>query len=332
MKQAAMKETDQHQDIAAPPTIAHPTLLFVDDEENILNALRRLFHPLNYRILTAGSGAEALALLEHEPVDLVISDMRMPQMDGVQLLEQVRAKWPNIPRILLTGYADIDSTIAAINRGEISRYITKPWESNDIMLVVQQVLEHKAMEEQIRNLAFYDALTQLPNRRLLLDRMGQVMAASKRSGRYAALMFLDMDNFKPLNDAHGHVAGDLLLTEVARRIVSCVRLTDTVARFGGDEFVVMLGELDEDKSSSIAQTAVVAEKIRVALAEPYLLSSKHDGNAGTAIEHHCTSSIGVVMFLNHEAGTDDLFKWADLAMYQAKEEGRNLVRFFDPQS
>ena len=324
-----MKETDRPQDRAAPT--ARPVLLFVDDEENILNALRRLFHPLNYKVLTAGSGAEALALLEHEPVDLVISDMRMPQMDGVQLLEQVRAKWPDIPRILLTGYSDIDSTIAAINRGAISRYITKPWESNDIILVVQQVLEHKAMEEQIRNLAFYDPLTQLPNRRLLIERLGQAMAASKRSGYYGALMFLDLDNFKPLNDTHGHAVGDLLLIEVARRIVGCVRLTDTVARFGGDEFVVMLSELDEDKSDSTARAAIVAEKIRVALAGPYLLSSRRNGEAGTTVEHHCTSSIGAVMFLDHEASADDLLKWADMAMYQAKEEGRNMIRFFAPK-
>ena len=143
-----MNEPSQLPDIAAPNAIAQPVLLFVDDEENILNALRRLFRPLAYKILTAGSGAEALAILEHEPVDLIISDMRMPLMDGAQLLEQVRAKWPDTLRILLTGYADVGSTIAAINKGEIYRYIAKPWEDNDIILVVRHALERKLLEQE----------------------------------------------------------------------------------------------------------------------------------------------------------------------------------------
>jgi diguanylate cyclase (GGDEF)-like protein len=157
------------------------------------------------------------------------------------------------------------------------------------------------------------------------------MAASKRSGRYGALMFLDLDNFKPLNDKYGHGVGDLLLVEVARRIGSCVRETDTVARFGGDEFVVMLGELDEDKAESTAEASILAEKIRAILAEPYLLTIPQNGKAECLVEHHCTSSIGVVLFLNHEASQEDIVKWADMAMYQAKEDGRNLIRFFDSQ-
>jgi diguanylate cyclase (GGDEF)-like protein/PAS domain S-box-containing protein len=187
-------------------------------------------------------------------------------------------------------------------------------------------------ESRLRQLADYDALTRLPNRRVLLDRMGQAMLASKRSGRYGALMFLDMDNFKPLNDTHGHDAGDLLLVEAARRISSCVREVDTVARFGGDEFVVMLSELDVDKELSVALTNIIAEKVRTILAEPYVLKIQSDGEQKNTVEHRCTSSIGVVMFINHEATPEDILKWADRAMYQAKEAGRNTIRFFDPQS
>ncbi len=155
------------------------------------------------------------------------------------------------------------------------------------------------------------------------------MAASKRSGRYGALMFLDMDNFKPLNDTHGHSAGDQLLVEVARRIGKCVREVDTVSRFGGDEFVVMLSELDVDKDRSTAEAGIVAEKIRVALAEPYLLTVRQTGEAETIVEHLCTSSIGVVLFIDHENSAEDIIKQADAAMYQAKHGGRNLIRFFD---
>jgi len=195
--------------------------------------------------------------------------------------------------------------------------------------ILQDITERKQAEEQIRTLAFYDALTQLPNRRLLNDRLGQTMAASKRSGHYGALMFLDMDNFKPLNDTYGHSVGDLLLIEVAHRLTGCVREVDTIARFGGDEFVVMLSDLDEDKAGSTAQAGIVAEKIRTALAEPYLLTFRHEGEAETTIGHHCTSSIGVVLFINHEASQEDLLKWADMAMYQAKNSGRNRICIYE---
>lgn len=130
------------------PSAAPITLLFVDDESSILSSLKRLFRPHGYRILTAGGGTEGLALLENETVDLVVSDMRMPEMDGAQFLEQVRNRWPRIVRILLTGYADVGSTIAAINRGEIYRYVAKPWDDNEIVLTVRDALERKRLEAE----------------------------------------------------------------------------------------------------------------------------------------------------------------------------------------
>lgn len=191
------------------------------------------------------------------------------------------------------------------------------------------ITTRKAAENEIKNMAFYDVLTQLPNRRMLLDRMNQTMASSKRSGKFGAVMFIDLDNFKPLNDRYGHEVGDLLLIEVARRLVSCVREVDTVARFGGDEFVVMLSELDIDRAESMKQAGVVAEKIRVILAEPYSLAIRKSGRTITSIEHQCTSSIGVQLFAGHEADAEDVFKQADLAMYRSKRAGRNQVRFGD---
>jgi diguanylate cyclase (GGDEF)-like protein len=186
-------------------------------------------------------------------------------------------------------------------------------------------------ENKIRNFAYYDPLTQLPNRRLLNDRLAQAMAASKRSGRYGAVMFMDLDNFKPLNDTHGHDVGDLLLIEVGHRLTRCVREMDTVSRFGGDEFVVMLSELDEDEKHSVVQAGIVAEKIRAALAEPYLLARTLEDSIEATIEHHCTASIGVALFINHESSPEETFKYADTAMYQAKEAGRNKICFFNGQ-
>lgn len=191
---------------------------------------------------------------------------------------------------------------------------------------VQDITGRKRAEKEINDLAFYDSLTKLPNRRMLNDRLGQAKAAGKRNGLYGALMFLDLDNFKQLNDEYGHSVGDLLLIEVAHRLIGCVREADTVARFGGDEFVVMLGGLDSEQAESALQARIVAEKIRASLAKPYLLTFEHDGAVEKTVEHHCAASIGVVIF-DGEADTDDVLKWADRAMYQAKGKGRNMIRF-----
>ncbi len=195
--------------------------------------------------------------------------------------------------------------------------------------LIRDITERKQMEEQVRQLAFYDTLTSLPNRRLLNDRLSQAMAACRRSGWCSALLFLDLDNFKPLNDRYGHVIGDLLLIEVAQRLKGCVRENDTVARFGGDEFVVVLGELAADHAGATAQAGVVAQKISAALSAPYLLNISRDGSEGAHVEHRCTTSIGAVVFTSHECSADDVLKWADDAMYRAKEAGGGQVRFFD---
>lgn len=193
---------------------------------------------------------------------------------------------------------------------------------------IRDITERKQMQDQVRELAFYDTLTHLPNRRLVNDRLTQAMASSKRSGHHGALMFLDLDNFKPINDTHGHEFGDLLLIEAAGRLKRCVREIDTVGRFGGDEFVVLI-ELEAGKSESTAQASAIAEKILAALSMAYVLTIEHEGDAAVTVEHHCTASIGVVLFVDHEASASDLLNRADTAMYQAKEAGRNAVRFYD---
>ncbi len=218
-------------------------------------------------------------------------------------------------------YEEMTITPVRIDSTKITHYIA----------IKQDISERKQAEAEIHNLAFHDTLTRLPNRRLLNDRLKQVIAACDRNGRYGALLFLDLDNFKPLNDAHGHDAGDLLLVEVARRISNCVREVDTVARFGGDEFVVILSDLDVNKADSIIQASVVAEKIRTTFVEPFELVIQSAGDTEIIVRHHCTSSIGVVLFINHESYPGDIIKWADIAMYQAKDAGRNSIRFYDSE-
>ena len=175
-------------------------------------------------------------------------------------------------------------------------------------------------ENEIKQLAFYDSLTNLPNRRLLFDRLEHALIMSARTGRRGALLFLDLDYFKNLNDNHGHFMGDLLLQQVAERLLSCVRESDTVARLGGDEFVVMLEDLSEDRIEAMQQVEVLGEKIVIALNRPYHLN---------ALQHHCSTSIGIAMFGEHGNSNEVLLKNADEAMYQAKKAGRNLVIMFD---
>ena len=181
--------------------------------------------------------------------------------------------------------------------------------------------ERKTAEEEIKKLAFFDPLTQLPNRRLLLDRLHQALAIGARSGHIGALHFIDLDDFKTLNDTLGHDMGDLLLKQVGRRLVECVRTGDTVARLGGDEFVVMLEELSDNRETAADLARVVGEKILATINLPYQLAGH---------EYNIAPSIGVTLFTGHPQSTDELLKQADLAMYQAKSGGRNTLRFFDP--
>ena len=192
--------------------------------------------------------------------------------------------------------------------------------------ITREITERKHLEEQVRQLAFHDPLTRLANRRLMLDHLEQAMSASKRSQRHGALLFLDLDNFKPLNDTHGHGVGDLLLIEVAERLKACVREADTVARFGGDEFVVLLCELDTQPAEASEQAIAVAEKIRIRLSDLYVLQAAPSGPATGTIEHQCTASIGVAIFRGRDESQSSVIDRADAAMYQAKKDGRNRIR------
>ena len=183
------------------------------------------------------------------------------------------------------------------------------------------ITERKQAESRIEELAFYDPLTGLPNRTLLLDRLKQIKTVSARSGSFAALMLLDLDRFKTVNDTLGHDMGDELLKQVAQRLSACVRTGDTVARQGGDEFVVMLASLSGDGVVAAAQVEAVADKILAALNQPYQLG---------AMAYLGTPSIGITLFKGHLTPIVDLTKQADLAMYKAKAAGRNQIRFFDP--
>ena len=187
---------------------------------------------------------------------------------------------------------------------------------------LRDLTERKKSQERIEELAFFDQLTGLPNRTLLLDRLKQAMAVSERSASYGALLIIDLDNFKTLNDTQGHDAGDVLLRQVAQRLTHCVREGDTVARLGGDEFVVILASLGTDDVEVGTHTKTIAKKILAALGEPYQFGE---------LTYRSTASVGATLFRGSTATMDDLMKQADLAMYRTKEGGRNALCFFDPE-
>ncbi|WP_109489205.1 bifunctional diguanylate cyclase/phosphodiesterase [Occallatibacter savannae] len=190
-----------------------------------------------------------------------------------------------------------------------------------VISYIRDVSEAKADEEKIRSLAFYDTLTGLPNRRLLWERLRQALVSSIRSGSKHALLFVDLDGFKSLNDTLGHHIGDLLLQETARRIQNCVREVDTVARLGGDEFVIILEDLSQIPEIAAAQARTVGGKILGAIDQPFLLDGR---------ECHTTSSMGITVFGNQNESTNEVLQQADIAMYQAKAAGRNAMFFFAP--
>ncbi|MBV2163189.1 MAG: EAL domain-containing protein [Comamonas sp.] len=201
-------------------------------------------------------------------------------------------------------------------------YVHIPGSEPEIFCIDIDISGRKAAEQQAHYLAFYDALTGLPNRRLLTDRMEQIIADGARTGLYAAVLLIDVDHFKVLNDSRGHEAGDQVLAAMARRLCDCVRPQDTVSRPGGDAFIVVLGSLSTDKADAAAQVQALGGTMLQCLQAPYLLGQE---------EHRMSASIGAVLVTPGQASVDELLQHADLAMYQAKESGRNTLRFFDPE-
>jgi len=299
--------TEENLRIAAVAFETHEAIMITDEDANIVR-VNQAFEDItgyrseeilgkNPRILS--SGRQDKAFYADLWAQLLSSGTWSGEIWDKRKNGQIYPKW---------------LTITAVNDsfGNASEYVA----------IFSDITARKQAEEEIRNLAFYDALTKLPNRRLLLNRFHLALSASERNSRCGALLFLDMDKFKLLNDTLGHDYGDLMLIEVARRAQACVRDLDMVARLGGDEFVVLLEGLSESMEESSKKTAVIAEKLRVALSQPYFLKDH---------EHHSSPSIGVSIYLGSAETVEELMKQADMAMYQAKDSGRNTVRFFDPE-
>ncbi|OGS72610.1 MAG: hypothetical protein A2063_00650 [Gallionellales bacterium GWA2_60_142] len=301
----AQKQTEEKLRIASIAFETHEAIVVTDMQANIINVNRAFEQLTGYSAAEAiGQNPKILQSGRHDQ-QFYLEMWATLLKDGIWSGEMwdKRKDGSIYPKWL---------TISAVRneKQEVTNYVA----------IFMDISERKRAEEEIQRLAFYDTLTELPNRRLLLDRLIQSLIASERSGSFGALLFMDMDNFKILNDTQGHDVGDMLLIEVARRLKTSVRESDTVARLGGDEFVVILQGLGSSELLAANQAEDIAEKIVAALSETYRLG---------AHEHHSSVSIGVGLFHGRSTTVDELLKRADTAMYQAKSAGRNAVRFFE---
>jgi diguanylate cyclase (GGDEF)-like protein len=314
-------------------TSARSTILIVDDDAQNRKLLVALLRPEGYRTSTAASGEDALRLVADQAPDLILLDIAMPGMDGFEVARRLKGDpgTANIPIIMVSALSDRGPRLSGLKAGA-EDFLTKPVDRVELWLRVRNLLRLKEMSDsllqqselleaqvqartaELHRLAHYDAMTGLPNRTLFYDTLRKTLALADERGWVVAVLFIDVDHFKNINDSFGHAVGDELLSQFSDRLVECVRIRDTVGRLGGDEFGLIL--LLEDGQQG---AAVVAEKIRRALLEPFELN----GHRATV-----TASIGITLHPDDAADPESLVTFADSAMYRAKQGGRDTFRFF----
>ena len=326
------------------------TLLLVDDEENITSALTRLLRGSGYRILKASSGKEGLELLSRNDVGVIVSDQCMPEMTGVEFFSRVKELHPKTVRMILSGYADLNSVTDAINRGAIYKFITKPWDEETLCANMAEAFEHHELmqkkeqlmleieaaneklarlngelatlveckDSQIERATHYDPLTNLPNRLLFLDRLTQDLAHAQRDDRLVAVMSVNLDRFRQVNDSFGHPVGDQLLQAAAERLKGHVQAGDTVARMGGDDFCFVLTRV-----KAAHHVGEIAQKVLDSFAH-------HPISVGDS-EIFVTAGIGISIYPFDGMDATALIRNADAALHHAKNEGRSNFQYYTAQ-
>jgi diguanylate cyclase (GGDEF)-like protein len=310
------------------PEFLQAKILIVDDQPSNVSLLEELLHQVGYTAVSSTTNPVNVGSLHRaNQFDLILLDLQMPVMSGFEVLEELKLNEADVYPPVLVITAQPNHKLRALQAGARD-FISKPFDLIEVKTRIRNMLEvcllYKKLARSNRDLAslaLHDELTGLPNRRLLMDRLRRAQLSSDRTTKHAALMFLDLDHFKQLNDSQGHQAGDAMLRQVATQLNACVREGDSVARLGGDEFVVLLEALSPDKEVAAVQARSVVNKI-LALFQP-----NGDLNSDA---HSCTLSVGVLVFKGKGESLDALFQQADVAMYQAKLAGRNTARFYDP--
>ncbi|MBF0182278.1 MAG: EAL domain-containing protein [Magnetococcales bacterium] len=297
------------------------TLLIIEDEPDLCATFCRYFKHLKYNVLTAHDGCKGVELFGQAHPDLVLTDLRLPGMDGLQVLARIRQESRDTPVIIVSGKGEIDDVIEALRMGAWN-YLSKPLESLLVLgHAVERALEHarliqehrEALEHKLERLSLYDTLTGLPNRVFFLDRLAHELAIARRNKQQFALMIIDLDRFKWVNDTLGHIVGDDLLRVMSSRLRQCVRDSDRIARLGGDEFTIILDNVIHPEN-----VASLAQKLIGVIREPVVLQGQ---------PLHMGASVGIATFPSDAMDLEDLIKHAEMAMYQAKETGRNTFCF-----
>ncbi|MDO8310784.1 MAG: diguanylate cyclase [Sideroxyarcus sp.] len=300
----------------SPADILDASILIVDDQEIHVQLLEQMLREAGYRYMTSTMDSYAVCELHRKNhYDLILLDLQMPGMDGFQVMESLKEieTAGYLPVLVIT--AQPDHKLRALAAGA-KDFIAKPFDMVEVKMRIHNMLEvrllYKKLEHYSRameSLALHDELTGLPNRRLLMDRLLLAIAHARRNKRIMAVMYLDLDGFKQINDTLGHDAGDTLLNMVAARLVAAVRQEDTVARIGGDEFVIALWELNH-----LDDVVKLVSKVIEAVSRPYLIQDR---------SVNMTVSVGVSLYPIHGEEVDTLMRSADLALYDAKHTGKN---------
>jgi diguanylate cyclase (GGDEF)-like protein len=302
------------------------TVLLVEDNPGDARLLGKIFneegsHSTKLTRVDCMSAAET-HLAEHA-VNIILLDLGLPDAQGLEAIQRAHAAAPGVPLVVLTGLDDELLAVQALQQGAQDYLIKGQIETRGLLRALRYAIERKTMESaalamarQMAHSAEHDFLTGLPNRMLLNDRVGQAIALATRHTKKVAVLFLDLDGFKHINDSLGHPIGDKLLQSVAKRLVDCIRGSDSVSRQGGDEFVLLLLELERAEDA-----AVTARRMLEAVAQPHTID-QHD--------LHVTASIGLSIYPDDGLDAETLIKNADTAMYQAKENGRRSFQFFKP--
>lgn len=312
------RESIQHGPMSSSEPETPIALLLVEDNPSDVQLLRTLLTKAadgKFALTVVARVDAALQAIATHRFDVVILDLSLPDAEGMTAFERVQRAAPELPVLILSGFSDEQAALKLLQSG-IQDYLVKGQADGPaIWRALRYAIERKRMQQNLSQLAQYDHLTGLPNRNLLSDRLTQALLRASRGKKGVAVMFLDLDRFKQINDGFGHSAGDQLLVSVADRLTRCLRREDTVARFAGDEFVVILEGIADGSHSG-----VVAEKILRSLSAPLVIDGK---------EMHIPISIGIAVYPQDGADKETLMRNADAAMYQAKNDGGNSVRFYE---
>lgn len=289
------------------------TVLYVEDDNETRSSLERTLRPHVGTLVTACNGVEGVEAFHSHHPDIVITDILMPVMDGLAMAQVIRVTDRYVPIVVISAFEQSDYLLRAIDIG-VTKFVTKPVISGLLMAALMECSHRLYAEDRLRHLALYDALTDLPNRTLLKERLDMACSVADRNSEHVAMLFLDLDNFKVINDSYGHLTGDLVLQEIARRMKTMFRSCDTVCRLSGDEFLIVITGVFSREDVASAANKLLEVLIQDIAIEDNLLK--------------VTTSIGIAIYPDDGTDMDSLIRNADCAMYRAKQQGGCSFRFY----